>query len=123
MFPHFTYFQNLTQAGAPTSAAAQGENGLLLPVPGQLDSMPPSEHGLPKDDEDFLRRKGCFEFPSIDLTNQFFSAYFCAYHPFFPVIDKPAFLARYHRDPAAEICSRGSIILLQAIIFTASSVR
>lgn len=122
MFPHFTYFQNLTQVGPPTTAVALGENGLLLPVPGQLESMPPSEHGLPKEDEQFLRSKGCFDFPSIHLMDQFVSAYFDTYHPFFPVINKPAFLARYRRDPAAAICSRGSIILLQAIVFTACSV-
>lgn len=117
MFPHFTYFQNLTQAGASTSAAAQCENGLLLPVPGQLESMPPSGHGLHKDDEQFLRSKVCFDVPSIHLTDRFVSAYFRIYHPFFPIINKLAFLARYHRDPTAEICSRGRIILLRAIIF------
>lgn len=75
----------------------------------------------------FLRRKGAFDLPPRHLMDQFVAAYFKIFHPFFPVIDKETFLKDYYYCRAkGEKSGRHegpSLLLLQAVLFVASSVR
>ena len=56
--------------------------------------------------------------------DEFISSYFKYFHPFFPIIDKPAFLHAYSEiEKAQSEVRRGpSLLLLRAVLFTAASV-
>ncbi|KAH8897372.1 hypothetical protein GQ53DRAFT_838002 [Thozetella sp. PMI_491] len=112
-FPYYPFFRKL---------AAQGQDrdrGVLLPVPMQ-------EHPnitLHADDMQFLKRKGALNLPPKAILDECISVYFRVFHPFFPVIDRPAFLSQYHqKDVEAIEAGRGpSLLLMQAIVFTSIS--
>ena len=73
----------------------------------------------------FLKQKGALSLPRIDLMDHFVANYFSLFHPFFPVVDKQGFMTQYRQsDEEAILLGKGpSLLVLQAIIFTASSVR
>jgi hypothetical protein len=84
------------------------------------DAFESGDHG--EDDLAFLRQKGAFDIPQRHVMDQFVSSYFKVFHPFFPVIDKEDFLRSYDnmKEPSQHSLS---LLLLQSVLFVASSVR
>lgn len=125
--PHYPFFRSFSHRGKARIHAQDSDHGVLLPVPARDQSA--FSHGGDSartiDDTQFLKRKGVFELPPKEVLDQCVSVYFQLFHPFFPVLHKPSFLDQYcQSDRDALLHGRGpSLLLLQAIIFTASSVR
>ncbi len=72
----------------------------------------------------FLKGKGALDLPEKRILDIFVSHYFRIIHPFFPIIDKVAFSSKLgdmdpHHSPGK---SSLSLMLLQAVLFSASSV-
>lgn len=80
--------------------------------------------GLSSDDVQYLRHKGAFDLPAKRVMDEFVANYFQVFHPFFPVVDKFGFLESYSTtDYEGILNGRGpSLLLLQAVLFTASAV-
>lgn len=122
--PHYPFFRSFYPRGRPWLRARQaGSKGVLLPVPAHDPSAP--SRGPGPDDLAFLKQRGALELPSKEALDHCVSSYFGVFHSFFPVIDKPSFLKQYREcDRDGILQGRGaSLLLLQAILFTASSVR
>lgn len=114
--PHYPFFR---------SFAPDGQSSLLAVSQDDQDVSGVIKHSrLDEDDIQYLRRKGAFIIPPKEIMDEFVSNYFQLFHPFFPIIDKSSFLASYYRnDRVAGSHSHGpSMLLLQAINFTASAV-
>ncbi|RFU75565.1 cutinase transcription factor 1 beta [Trichoderma arundinaceum] len=113
--PHYPFFR---------SFAPDGQSSLLAVSQDDHDVSGAIKHSrLDEEDIQFLRRKGALSLPSKGVIDEFVSNYFQLFHPFFPILDKSSFLESYYRgDHSAGSHSRGlSLLLLQAIIFTASA--
>lgn len=125
--PHYPFFRFFQSSGQRWLQAKDKEDGVLLPVPGydQSTSSNAAKSTVSVDDLEFLSRKGALQLPSRESLDKCVSAYFQIFHPFFPIIDKPTFLDQYRRsDQDALVHGREiSLLLFQAILFTASSVR
>jgi hypothetical protein len=125
--PHYPFFQGFQSSGHPWLQARDKENGVLLPVPGydRSTSFNPVKSTLAADDFEFLKSREAFLLPSREILDICVSIYFQIFHPFFPVLDKPVFLDQYQSsDQDTLLHGRGlSLLLLQAVIFTASLVR
>lgn len=82
------------------------------------------KHHLDLDDMLFLKQKGAFDIPEWDIMDYFIESYFRFFHPFFPIIDKTAFLHQYSQMRTHQSMNhRGpSLLLLQAVFFIGSSV-
>lgn len=72
----------------------------------------------------FLKKKGALALPEKKIMDVLVSHYFQIVHPFFPVIDKIEFLSKFEQlDPHhPHSKSSLSLMLLQAVLFSASSV-
>lgn len=72
----------------------------------------------------FLKKKGALDLPEKKILDVLVSHYFQIVHPFFPVIDKIEFLSKFEQldlhHPHGK--SSLSLMLLQAVLFSASSV-
>jgi hypothetical protein len=115
--PHYPFFR---------SFAPDGQSSLLAVSQDYQDVSGDIKHSrLDEEDIQYLRRKGALSLPPKRVMDEFVSNYFQLFHPFFPIIDKSSFLKGYYRnDRDAGLASYGtSLLLLQAIIFTASAVR
>ncbi|KAM0247632.1 hypothetical protein ACHAQJ_009772 [Trichoderma viride] len=113
--PHYPFFR---------SFAPDGQSSLLAVSQDDHDVSGAITHSrLDEEDIQYLKRKGALSFPPKRVLDEFVSNYFQLFHPFFPVLDKSSFLASYYRsDRDASSHSHGtSLLLLQAIIFTASA--
>ncbi|KAI5920515.1 hypothetical protein F4810DRAFT_409721 [Camillea tinctor] len=126
MFPYYPVFRVFSFSNLPLLCAKDTSDAVLLTIPTQCDTIPlfRGSTALPQEDIRFLKEKGALDLPPRDLVDQFVSSYFHIFHPFSPIVDKLAFLQQYHQsDQACILSSRGpSLLLLQAVIFTASSV-
>lgn len=114
--PHYPFFR---------SFAPDSQSSLLVVSQDEHDVSGAIQHSrLDEDDIQYLRRKGALSLPPKRVMDEFVSNYFQLFHPFFPIIDKSSFLEGYYRnDRNAALHSHGiSLLLLQAIIFTASAV-
>ena len=125
--PFYSFFRNFTPRGQPWLHARDPDHGVLLPVPmhDQTASYIRGDKTEMAEDLQFLKLKGALELPPRESLDQFVSSYFRLFHPFFPIIDRQTFLAQYRQTSEDEILSGHgpSLLLLQAIVFTASSVR
>ncbi len=76
------------------------------------------------DDLQFLKHKGAFDLPPRRILDECVSVYFHVFHAFFPVIDRADFLESYRKcDQETLKDGKGpSMLLLQALVFTASAV-
>ncbi|GFP59081.1 cutinase transcription factor 1 beta [Trichoderma asperellum] len=113
--PHYPFFR---------SFAPDGQSSLLAVSRDDDDVSGAIKHSrLDEEDIQYLRRKGALTLPPKRVMDEFVSNYFQLFHPFFPIIDKSSFLEGYYRnDRSAALHSHGtSLLLLQAIIFTASA--
>ena len=122
--PHYAFFRNFAPPGKPSLHAGDRERGLILPIVPHDQSADNQNRDARAEDMRFLKQKGAFDLPPKAILDDCVSAYFRFFHPFFPVVDRPSFLAKYHSSDANAL-SRGqgpSLLLLQAIIFTASAV-
>lgn len=126
-FPHYRFFRTFRRNGQRPWLHAQDRNhGILLPIPA-LDTSAFSDEGHATARAahlQFLKQMGAFELPPKETMDQYVSIYFRLLHPFFPVIDKASFLQAYHQSDPAILSRQGpSLLLLQAVIFSASAVR
>ncbi|PON24374.1 cutinase transcription factor 1 beta [Trichoderma gamsii] len=113
--PHYPFFR---------SFAPDGQSSLLAVSQDDEDDSGAIKHSrLDEDDIQYLRRKGALSLPPKRVMDEFVSNYFQLFHPFFPIIDKSSFLEGYYKnDRNAALQPYGtSLLLLQAIIFTASA--
>lgn len=122
--PHYPFLINF--AHIPTNAQV----GFQLP---ELPTSPhlANTHNVTFQDSErkvqdlrFLKQKGALDLPERKVMDEFVSHYFQFVHPFFPIIEKMTFLESYHRaGPAVPQSFSGpSLLLLQAVLFSASSV-
>lgn len=120
--PHYPFFTNFNPRGRPWLQAQESTRGVLLPVAARDPSAPP--RGPSAEDLAYLKRKGALEVPPKNALDQCVATYFHVFHPFFPVVDKPAFLRRYYATSYEDLAEgKGiSLLLVQAIVFTAASV-
>ncbi|OAA66893.1 Transcription factor [Niveomyces insectorum RCEF 264] len=126
--PHYAFFRNAALIGWPqpssssssSSASALGrKRGLILPIVPR-DEAADARNAFAEDMR-FLKLKGAFDLPPKPVLDECVAAYFRIFHPFFPVIDRPAFLACYEQS-TEETLMQGkgpSLLLLQAIVFIA----
>jgi hypothetical protein len=71
----------------------------------------------------FLKEQGAMNLPDRHIMNELISCYFRFIHPFFPVIDKTAFLYEFNRIDGWQHGNRLSLLLLQAVLFSSCGVR
>jgi hypothetical protein len=120
--PHYPFFREFAPRGQQLLLSARKEEE-------QGEQRTPGESGgegerLADDDLQYLRQKGAFELPAKRAMDELVANYFQVFHPFFPVVDKYAFLESYYRTDYEGILNRKgpSLLLLQAVLFTASAV-
>jgi hypothetical protein len=84
------------------------------------NEMPNLANADPSKELAFLKQRGALDLPDRLVVERFLFHYFHFIHPFFPIIDKTAFLSSYNQmqndNPGP------SLLLLQAVLFSASSV-
>lgn len=130
--PHFSFFSRLAlvgRASAPltrTVTTGGDDARLVLPIAAHNQSADGQAYDSQAraEDELFLRQKGALTLPPRETLDDCVSTYFSVFHPFFPVVDRPAFLALYKSTPTEDLVKtdRGpSLLLLQSIVFTASA--
>ncbi|KAL6872086.1 fungal-specific transcription factor domain-containing protein [Trichoderma novae-zelandiae] len=113
--PHYPFLR---------SFAPESQPSLLAVSRGSHEDPGAMKHSrLDDDDMQYLKRKGALSLPPRAVMDVFVSNYFQLFHPFFPILDKSSFLASYYRsDRDAASHSHGlSLLLLQAILFTATA--
>ncbi|UKZ55674.1 hypothetical protein TrVGV298_009498 [Trichoderma virens] len=122
--------QELTITGAPRPSSPRSipHHAMLHQVPHYpffRSFAPESQPSLLAVSQDSRRLSGVLSAsPPKGVMDEFVSNYFQLFHPFFPILDKSSFLASYYRSDrgAAAATAHGpSLLLLQAIIFTASA--
>lgn len=121
-FPWYAFFQQFKPTGQPWLHARDSAGRVMLPVPLNDGSYSHLEQDGVATSEDisFLKSKGALDLPSPDITQELLSKYFRFLHPFFPIIDREAFLLQFRQ---AEQGNTGpSLVLLQAVLFTAVPV-
>ncbi|ERS97471.1 hypothetical protein HMPREF1624_05639 [Sporothrix schenckii ATCC 58251] len=111
--------------------STNSDRRLVLPIAPYNQSAESAAHDAQSrtEDEQYLRAKGAFHLPPRDALDDCVATYFRVFHPFFPVVDRPAFLALYRqtaRDDGVQGSANGretgpSLLLLQSIVFTASA--
>ncbi|KFZ04035.1 hypothetical protein V502_10464 [Pseudogymnoascus sp. VKM F-4520 (FW-2644)] len=124
--PHYAFLVGLTLE------AASKRPGLAIHSPGEdaysyhharqvaADiTSPNSQRG--QDELVFLQSTGCLSLPGQVTMNGFVLAYFEFFHPFFPIVSKPAFLSEFQEMDMRS--GKGpSLLLLRAILFIASGL-
>jgi hypothetical protein len=124
--PHYAFLVGLTQSAAseglgPTIRRPKDDVFLRLQACQSADAAvsPNSQYG--QEELFFLQSTGCLNLPDQATMGGFIMAYFQFFHPFFPIVSKPAFLDEFR---AMDIYSgKGpSLLLLRAILFIASGV-
>ncbi|CAK7203082.1 hypothetical protein SEUCBS139899_005811 [Sporothrix eucalyptigena] len=126
---HVSFARKTATTTVTTTPAAQQQDdrGLVLPIAPYNASAYGQAHDPQARavDEEFLRLKGAFTLPPWDVLDDCVATYFSVFHSFFPVVDRPAFLALYRQMPREDLVrsngSGPSLLLLQAIVFTASA--
>jgi hypothetical protein len=68
----------------------------------------------------FLQQRGALELPDSSVVDKMMHYYFHFIHPFFPIVDKSIFLSTYSQ--VEQDRPGPSLLLLQAVLFSASSV-
>ncbi|KIH89861.1 hypothetical protein SPBR_00243 [Sporothrix brasiliensis 5110] len=121
---------NIDSNNNSNSNHPDSDRRLVLPIAPYNQSAEWAAHDAQSRAEDaqYLRAKGAF-LPPRDALDDCVATYFRVFHPFFPVVDRPAFLARYRqtaRDDEVQDSANGretgpSLLLLQSIVFTASA--
>ena len=113
--PHFASFRNLAPSGKEPINSMDLNRNLILPIAPRESTYMSSK--MAAEDVDFLRRKGALDLPPNNILQECISVYFRIFHPFFPIIDRCALLKQLQADD-----NTSSILLLQAVVFTASAV-
>jgi hypothetical protein len=78
---------------------------------------------IPPEDVRFLETKGCLHVPSGDYLEQFVRQYFLHVHPCMPILDEAEFWELYSGDGNESGTSGISLLVFQAMLFAASTVR
>lgn len=121
--PHYPLLRDFTEGNeGDESASADGQASL-----GAASTITPTRHVLPslsQEDKQYMTLKGAFDVPPKQVLNDLVSNYFRIFHPFFPVVDKRAFLQQYDAATAQDRFDQHgiSLLLLQSIIFTSCAV-
>lgn len=123
--PHYAFLVGLTQDAASkgSSVAVHGPGeevySCLQACEGADTALPNSRCG--QDELFFLQSTGCLNLPDQVTMSGFILAYFEFFHPFFPIVSKPAFLGEF-REMDIRSNKGPSLLLLRAILFIASGV-
>ncbi|KAG7114852.1 Cutinase transcription factor 1 beta like protein [Verticillium longisporum] len=78
-------------------------------------------HRLPPEDINFLELKKCLRVPSRVYLDEILQQYFRYVHPFFPLVNEASFWDMYHGVDPGKSPERFSLLVLQAMLFTACS--
>ncbi|PNH44234.1 hypothetical protein VD0004_g3428 [Verticillium dahliae] len=78
-------------------------------------------HRLPPEDINFLELKKCLRVPSRVYLDEILQQYFRYVHPFFPLVNEATFWDMYHGVDPGKSPERFSLLVLQAMLFTACS--
>ncbi|OBT39591.1 hypothetical protein VE00_10555 [Pseudogymnoascus sp. WSF 3629] len=124
--PHYAFLVGLTQEAASkrpdVAIHSPGEDAYSYHQArqGAADiTSPNSQRG--QDELFFLQSTGCLSLPDQVTMNGFVLAYFEFFHPFFPIVSKPAFLSEFQEMDMRS--GKGpSLLLLRAILFIASGL-
>lgn len=124
--PHYGFFQRIIPIGISSRSLGDSKSGLSLPVISHdgSDNFRGPDPGISEQDMQFLREKEALDLPQRSVLDECVSVYFKFFHSSFPIIDRSSFLAGYGGNGViAEQEGKGpSLLLLQAILFTASTV-
>lgn len=120
--PHYPHLSELTWRGKSLRAISW-----KYPHSGNKAKNASSRFILPSlshEDTHYLKTKGAFDLPPKSLLDDLVVNYFRTFHPFFPVVDKNAFLSVYRTVNCLEASTDYgiSMLLLQSIIFTSCAV-
>lgn len=86
------------------------------------DQNAPSQHSrLGEHEFKYLQMTGSLSLPDQSIMNELVDVYFRMFHPFFPIIEKTAFLHDFHQMNAGNLPGP-SLLLLQAVLFIGSGV-
>ncbi|CEJ91706.1 hypothetical protein VHEMI07399 [[Torrubiella] hemipterigena] len=122
--PFYSFFKTFARLGRGTQQVAAGnmqQSEVALPI----SLREPCTNSTGDDLEiEFLKHKGVFTLPPKHILDECIAAYFRIFHSFFPIVDKVDFFNAYegvnHDDRPLE--RQGpSLLLLQAVLFTAAS--
>lgn len=103
------YEMLLTPETATNGAAQPSSPAENLSLPAFLSPIPAR---LLSEDLEYLRRKGAFALPDMDVCVDIFRAYVLSVHPFMPMLDVKAFDAALQNGDGQV-----SLLLLQAVMF------
>jgi hypothetical protein len=127
--PHYPFFRSFTSHGGsntlPPIEDKDPESAFPVSPRDQDIAQGGYQQKLGDDDVQFLKHKGAFDLPRKQALDEFVSNYFQIFHPFFPIVGKYKFLDSYYQSDFDSILHRRrgpSLLLLQAILFTASAV-
>ncbi|KFY98686.1 hypothetical protein V500_01572 [Pseudogymnoascus sp. VKM F-4518 (FW-2643)] len=123
--PHYAFLIGLTQDPAPKGSGV-AVHGLGEEVYSSLQTREGADSASPnsrcgQDELFFLQSTGCLNLPDQVTMSGFILAYFEFFHPFFPIVSKPAFLGEFlEMDIRSD--KGPSLLLLRAILFIASGL-
>ncbi|RVX72017.1 hypothetical protein B0A52_04615 [Exophiala mesophila] len=94
------------EVSSPEESGSEELPAYFLPLPSHLSAV----------DIDYLRNKGAFEIPPLDLRNEIVRCYVEYMHPYMPLmdVDKLLCLIDPHRDPTT--IPRFSLLLYQTVL-------
>ncbi|KAJ3535260.1 hypothetical protein NM208_g7209 [Fusarium decemcellulare] len=123
--PHYNFLQSFAPAASNHARSESLDSGkaLFLDPQAQPSTLDGSRMRISTQEMTFLKQTGALDLPPKVVLDECVSTFFQVFHPFFPVVDRPSFLAKYwHCDEDALRGGEGpSLLLLQAVIFTASA--
>ncbi|KAF4468201.1 cutinase transcription factor 1 beta [Fusarium albosuccineum] len=123
--PHYNFLQNFAPTANNHSRPEGLDSGkiLMLDPQDQSTTLDGSSLRMSTEEMNFLEQTGALDLPPKAILDECVSKYFQVFHPFFPVIGRPSFLANYWKcDEDALRGGQGpSLLLLQAVVFTASA--
>lgn len=121
--PHYTFIRSQGPLYQSPDGNEPASSSPLDPRD-RLANAQGGDSRLSAEDMSFLKQIGAFNLPEKSILDECVATYFRHFHPFFPVVDRVAFLTEYRQIDLKNIrLNKGpSLLLLQAIIFTASTV-
>ncbi|RFU25785.1 hypothetical protein B7463_g10557, partial [Scytalidium lignicola] len=122
--PHYPFIINFAHISTDGEVGFQPPTLTTSSQRSNTNSVPfESVHKAPQD-LSFLQQKEAFDLPERKIMDEFVFHYFQFIHPFFPIIEKTTFFDRYRQTvtEGQDDVSGPSLLLLQAVLFSASSV-
>lgn len=77
-----------------------------------------SSTNIDSETNEYLKKRGCFDLPALDIQNSLVQAYFHYVHPFLPVIHVSSFLKTFESPGQNGVC----LHLLWSVFLAAANV-